>query len=272
VLDLPFAKRLYVEKPSMPKSQNVKFEFSFVWKTFVVICLLLASCFPVPLAAQEFSDFSITDENRAEVYKALVADLKTQLLGEDLRKSTSALQVLRSMKESLGWPVRYYAEDVLEEFDAKAKTWLRANAEGFDKFRGKGHKLFDLGFTNPDLEIGKLVYLHAVKLGSVAFVDIPNLKDEHLFVLNGQNELVSLTLERTGVTGLGFRHTQLPSLQVIFFTGSPVDDLGLRVLNRNRYPKLEHIVAKDTQVTANGSKFLLQSHRNRGTVSLRVDR
>ena len=83
-----------------------------------------------------------------------------------------------------------------------------------------------------------------------------------------QPNLISLTLENTGVRGSGFQRADIPSVQTVFLTGSPVTDRGLSAMNKQQFPELQQIVVVDTEVSSGAVKAYLEHN----PIILRRDR
>lgn len=207
----------------------------------------------------------LAQENDGQVqefdYHLLIDDLVEKLKGDELNESVPAFSLLVALRESNDRRVRNRARFAVDDFYRDACDWLSRNAEILEhgyrfpkSWDDRFQRRFDVSFTNPDIEIDRLVYLRAINCGSVAFVELPEFADEHLICLRDQPNLVSLTLEKTQVTGLGFQDMQFPGVEVIYFTGSPVTDFSIRVLHQSRFPRLAKVVAVDTEVSESGVK------------------
>ena len=200
-------------------------------------------------------------EESVEQFEQL--NLRTLLTHERHSVSREAYHMIRQLSESRSHDVRKAAIKALDEFCLDGIKWLNENAnispplsESEIKRRAMNPSrniekstLHSVAFVNREIELSKLVYLQLINCESIAFVDIPKFKDAQLDCLMGQNELISLTLENTGVRGVGFRDLNLPKVNVIFFTGSELNDYGIRLLKSGKLPQLEEIIASDTKVS-----------------------
>ena len=199
-------------------------------------------------------------EESVEQFEKL--DLRTLLTHEEFSVSREAFHMLRQLTESEGHEVRHAAIKAIDEFCSDGFEWLNENADISPPLvkseitlratypsRYEEPALHSVAFVNRDIEMSKLVYLQLIDCESLAFVDMPKFTDARLNYLMGQNELLSLTLENTSVRGIGFRNVNLPKVKVIFFTGSKLNNYGIRLLKSGKLPQLEEIIANDTKVT-----------------------
>lgn len=227
------------------------------WCIFHIVIGLSLHCYSVVLPTAEA-------QIAADQSKVAVEQLGKLLEHDDLRVSIAAYHALEEIAKSKDSELGPAASSIVAQFQTDAKNWIENNASVFrnsrsmkanaqkssDRWVKLDKPCFEVVFNDLDIEFAQLKYLAAVDIGYLAFVNMPKLKDEHLVVLNSQNLLFSLTLENTGVTGSGFGDLTLPSLQVIFLTGSPINDAGVRNLEQERFPVLTDMIVVDTDVTS----------------------
>lgn len=245
---------------------------------FVVCSILATSVF----AQTDESDSSAvpksqtaTASDSVDFYK-MVDEVVLELNSGDLERSILAYDLLAVFANSSGYEIRKAARNHLQKFHVDAWTWLQENGKMSPKSRMPKQTIWDarweskdlpyIAFVDREVDLSKLVYLKAFNFESIAFVDLPDFTDKHLDCVAGQEKLVSLTVENTGVQGIGFSGMYSDSVEVIFLTDSPVTNTTLFYISDN-FPKLSQVSLQGTQVSkSNASDFqntLKVKQRNR---------
>jgi len=216
-----------------------------------------------------FAVFACVAHGQNNLGNGIEADL-VKLLGScttsrDLTVAKTSAQALRELTASNSDEIQKLAEQELEAFREKAKTW----ASGLNQTKGvttaNQSPPFDKGpltltyLTFEDLEVNasELVFIGELeRLQTLAFANVSGLRDQDLVFLNGLNNLKSLTIESTAITGSGLKKVSLPNLQVLFLTKSNIDDAGIAGFVQGSFPVLSDVILNRTRVTDSSIRLL----------------